>query len=60
MRKIVQVAVATRVPELDGDGLRDKSQEVVVTAVCDDGSAWLIRPEEHNPQWECLPQIPQS
>lgn len=47
MRKIVQVAVAAQAPEMNGDGSRDKAQEVVVTALCEDGSAWLIRPDQH-------------
>ena len=59
MRKIVQIAVSTRAPEVDAEGSRDKAQEVVVTALCDDGTAWLIQPDEHEARWQRLPEIPQ-
>lgn len=58
MRKIVQLAVATQAPETNRDDLREKGQEVIVTALCDDGSAWMIRPEEPRPTWGRLPDIP--
>lgn len=60
MPKIVQVAVAAQGPEKFEDGTRDKSQEVVVTALCEDGSVWMIRPDQHMARWERLPQIPQT
>lgn len=59
MRKIIQLAAATRTLSIDADGLRDLEQEVLVTALCDDGSAWFIRPGQDNSKWECLPRIPQ-
>lgn len=53
MRKIIQLSTTTT-----GDGPRDAEQELVVAALCDDGSAWLIRPDHGNSRWESLPQIP--
>jgi hypothetical protein len=58
MPKIVQIAVAAQAPEVDKYGAREKAEEVVVTALCDDGSAWLIRPDESNASWARLPEIP--
>lgn len=59
-RKIIQIATTTQAPEKDGDGIRESSKELVVTALCNDGSTWMIRPDVHQAQWECLPQIPQN
>lgn len=60
MRKVIQVVIATQAPELEEFGSRDKTQEVVVVALCDDGSSWLIRPDEHDALWKRLPDIPQQ
>ncbi|WP_186183712.1 hypothetical protein [Burkholderia gladioli] len=60
MRKIIQLSATAQVPSFDSVGVHDLGLELTVTALCDDGSAWLIRPEQDNSRWECLPQIPQG
>jgi hypothetical protein len=60
MRKIIQLSSTTYAVAIDGDGLRDAEQGLVVAALCDDGSAWLIRPDQTIPRWKSLPQIPQG
>jgi hypothetical protein len=57
MRKIIQLAVAS-VPPLDGKASEDAVRAVAVTALCDDGSAWLLGPEKSI--WQSLPEIPQG
>ncbi|WP_144030388.1 hypothetical protein [Burkholderia sp. AU6039] len=55
MRKIIQLSMTTT-----GNGPRDAEQELVIAALCDDGSAWLIRPDDGDSRWESLPEIPQG
>lgn len=59
-RKIIQIATTSQALEKDVDGSRDSAKELVVAALCDDGSAWMIRPDVHQAQWERLPKIPQD
>lgn len=60
MRKVIQLSATTYTPSLDDGGLRDTRQGLVVAALCDDGSAWLIHPDQLNSRWTNLPQIPQG
>lgn len=61
-RKIIQLSATTQLLAADSrksDGPGDVV--VVVAALCDDGTSWLIRLEdEYPPKWDRLPDIPQS
>lgn len=59
MRKITQIAIATQTP-IEFEGVRQVEQEVVVTALCDDGTAWFIRPDSFEAKWDRLPDMPQD
>jgi hypothetical protein len=58
-RKVVQIAVTSRVP-FEFDESRQTDQEVTLTALCDDGSIWSIRPDQFQAEWNRLPAIPQD
>lgn len=58
MRKIIQLAMACQAPYEDINNVRQIDDELVITALCDDGTAWLIRPDLAKPRWTALPIIP--
>lgn len=59
-RKIIQIAMTSQAPyTLDEE--HDLEREVVISALCNDGTAWLIRPDAGSQAvWERLPPIPQD
>lgn len=60
MRKIIQLAAMMQAPQINRDDVRAVEDELRVVALCDDGSAWAIRPDSYQAQWERLPDIPQN
>jgi hypothetical protein len=59
MRKIIQLAT-TALPPRILDGIRHTDDEFVVTALCDDGTAWYIQPDHVDANWQPLPPIPRD
>ena len=49
-RKIIQISCGS----CGSNGV----ETLVLYALCDDGSAWVLPPESEIPQWQKLPPIP--
>jgi hypothetical protein len=56
-RVITQITAASSGVNNERRSSLDK--DVLLFALCNDGSTWMMNPDEFDPEWQSLPEIPQ-
>jgi hypothetical protein len=56
-RVITQISAASS--KVNQERRSSLDNDVVLFALCNDGTTWMLNPDESDPDWQPLPEIPQ-